>query len=234
MKYGFYLLIFLAFLGCESENESKFNVEVPTSPDSDSLVIIGQIAYFPFDSSLFDRSKSFFPMSFSGVLDFSNIDQKFALSLQRKDYLQFAIPRTDTFAISFFIRNKTNVSQEGLQLIGIEKNMLVGLDAVSGATNLSIGGQVQKEVVNTYDSWLFVYIEWVKNSAQTRIVIRNIVDDVPFTKEYSMPVSIPVLPGDIVRLGSSGELLNGVNGFIDELRIYERSISLAELNSLGQ
>lgn len=223
----------ISLISCESENESKFAEII--IPGDTTTAKPGELASFPFQNNISDHSGNSFPIFFSGIPAFkkSNLNDS-ALVLASGDFVQFMVPRADTFSFSFFLKGNKAVPSNGATILNIKDNAIVELDATSGATKISFDKNIKDEdIFNTYKNWFFVYVE-ILGSKTAKIVIKNKETSELKTFTYTLPLKAPVYAGDMVRIGNSFLGQNSFKGVLDELKMFDRSLSATELEWLYQ
>lgn len=228
------MVIFL--ISCESENESKYNDNNQQTIDdtiSIDTILPKQIAAFPFEKDFRDQSGNGFPLAFSGELNYkTSKSPAFALAVDITDYLQFLLPKSDTISFTCFMKSDKAVDMNGASLFDFNEKAKIELDVVSGATHISLNDVTQADALNTYKSWLFVYVELVKNSTSVKLIIKNKESSTAQTFTYTIPFSEPLSTGDMIRIGSSFGKKDGFKGAFDNLKIFARTLSSDEVEFL--
>lgn len=227
----------LAFLStaCENANESKYSDDQPAPADSSQISFMaGQISLFNFNKNMADAALSPMPVSFSGIPEYEPVDgqSNYVLKINTGSYLQFMLPQTDTFVFSFSLQTYTNVPPQGMVFIGFKGNS-VALDGITGATRIAINDNSTDNVINSYRSRVYVYVEIVKGRNYALLQIKNTVDNNRVTFNYQVPLAANTGPGSMIRIGSGqAKTPNSFTGNIDNLRMFARTLNAAEIESL--
>lgn len=230
------LLTMLVIISCENENESKYKSETtPIDTAITDSLLIGQIASFPFENDISDHSGNAFPLAFSGLIHFKAANKtSFSLFKEMNDYVQFILPASDTLSFTCFLKSEKKVNANGSKILDLNKKAEVGFyaDAVTGPTYMAIGTSVKNNLINSYNSWIFLYVEIIKNSGTAKMIIKNIESSDLQTFEYLISLTEPISAGELIRIGANFSLQNGFSGAIDELKLFNRSLSESELEYL--
>jgi hypothetical protein len=252
-------LIVVLVCSCESENmEEKYHSStlqdsIPNGDTiTDSETFRGKIAWFPFNGNLNDSTRNTFPaMLFGDTLFVDGINEQYGkgLYLNGSSYLLINLGYHDTLAIVFWIKGDGELgSTKQPVLFDYGLNALTAqLDGTSGATAMVIKRQDEEvsssdnpsvEYLNSYYKYSFVYIE--AGGSSTRVYYKGytvVGDEVVYFDDLALSGVIEA-DSELLYIGRSSQrdLLNSsnfFNGAIDEIQIYNKTLSSAEVEALA-
>jgi hypothetical protein len=234
------LLSGLILFSCKNEDESKYD-NIPVKSTSDTTFLKGQFAYYSFEQEIsgVDSTGKLVSITYAGNLQFDNdghsTSSKKSLHLNGQNFLQFSILEEDTVVYSFFVKSEDKLTSQKPLLIDFNGKSNLGLDGVTGPTYMTIDGISQHNCINSYDNWVFVYVEIIRKANKIIYRIKNTVDQTPVDAEYETTTNGTVSPGDLFRIGASfGGTVIGFNGKIDDLKIFNRALSDDEIKSISK
>jgi len=242
--WAFICLIFL-FVACHYDNVYDRYFE-----GGDTLVPVpekGMLALLSLDGSLANQSNTGVSVSIPGTLEYiSGVDGKDSSALHLSGYPQCItlsnLGMIDTLSVFFWFRADepyTGDYPPTLFDYGVS-GLTVRIDGVSGQTLLTSAQKstsyTTQNWVNTYNTWNFLYAE--AGADTLRIMYRGSLlngEAIEVDEKMASPGSLDPLT-DILYIGRSanGEAYQRsyFTGGIDNVRIFSRPLSRAELLSL--
>lgn len=231
------ILFFICLLpGCVYDNEKDLFPRV-VIPDT---ALQGQLAWFPFDSSLADELGNQDPLRISGLLEYGRDHvgtSAGAVILDGlKNYLYGFVSRNDTLAISLWILPMPNYRRAVLVDYGLSQ-FAVGLDAVTSATMPRFRMFMKQDTSVWYWNnevdfffWHHLYIEIGDTINPPRLYIDGYPSD-PADRPWKMhPVA------DLFYLGRpfNADIMDTLlyRGYIDDVRIFNKPLSEDEILNL--
>ncbi len=239
------LLCFLFFTACTYNNEEDYYA---SGNQSDTLVVIKDvslIADFQFESTLIDSSSNDLKLNFEGTPLFNTSGykpfSKGSLELDGNSSFSFFTGVYDTISICFHMKSTKQLTflTEGNNtptLIDYGRGaMKFEVDGISGQTFITLTSGVDKisfekeeMIIDTWAEWNFVFAEITKGKV-TLSYINPAYGKMEFE---SAEKAITFSNGNLVIGKSSSEPNNYFKGSIDDLKVFKRGLSEAEINSL--
>lgn len=237
------LILGLFIYSCVYENEEDAYYGLNNQKNTlDS----GLIAHFCFQNSLVDSSKNNIVGIFNGIPVYED-NSLFgsgnkAIRLNGTDnYFEIPVGIYDTIAISMFFKgdDALSTSQKPYLLDYGQSALALNLDAVSGGTYMVLNDEQlnnpAENWISSYDGWNYLYVEAILSNKQFKIVYSsNKKADLVINSNLPNPITIN---GGSVVIGRSLEVPSAdsyFKGMIDDIRIYNRKLSDAELYQISK
>ncbi|MDD4646201.1 MAG: hypothetical protein PHY99_09470 [Bacteroidales bacterium] len=230
------LCLVLMNASCVNDNQNDLFPRV-IIPDS---LIQGQVAFFEFDSSLYDKLGNVDPLKFRGNLKYSrdhNRKDNGAVSLDGlHDYLSGFIGKYDSLAISLWFLPMPNNKRAILFDYGVGQ-FAAGLDAITSATVPAFEMYIEQDTARwtwsgkvDYFYWHHLYIELGDTSKPPRLYVDGYMPDTVSRPWKLNPVN------DLFYLGrpSHTDFMDTLlyRGYIDELKIFNKFLTDEEILNL--
>jgi hypothetical protein len=237
-RIGFPAVLLLTGLlfGCVNDNEKDLFPRA-VIPDT---ALQGQLAWFPFDSSLADKLGNQDPLSISGPLEFGRDHAgKGAGALVFdgiRNYLYGFLTRNDSLAVSLWILPMPNYRSAYLVDYGLSQ-FAAGLDAVTSATMPRFRMFIKQDTAVWYWNnevdyffWHHIYIEIGDTLNPPRLYIDGYPAE-PADRPWKMhPLA------DLLYLGRpfNADIMDTLlyRGYLDDVRIFNKFLSEDEILSL--
>jgi hypothetical protein len=236
-----FIAVFAIVFSCTYQNEEeKYYQQQNTSNQSNSLDS-GLLAHFCFEQSLADSSVHNVAGLFSGNPVYEpNVafgTSNYALWLNGQDnWFEIPIGKHDTIAISMFFKGDAALSPTMKPcLLDYGNDALeLNLDAVTSGTYIVINGDKldnpPENWISSFSEWNHLYVEAILSQKQVTIIYdSNSKPNIVMNPNITSPL---VFSGESVIIGKeySDTLKESYfKGLIDEIRIYNRKLSDAEL-----
>ena len=235
MRYLVFLILAGIMLSCQYENE----LDLYYSGEGTDSINADLVAYFPLDGDFSDTSGNNMLLQAYGDPEFARGKDGASQAVVLDgidDFLVSFIGKLDTFSISMWFLSNIGYASGGIPLRSTffdysNKQVYGYIDGISGATQIYCGikseSVVEQEIEETMGAWYHVCV--------------SVGDDLEMYLDGTLVKIKPIQDtltywSDIIYFGRASydeEVdLTYFNGRLDEIRIYNRTLNVAEVREL--